>query len=321
LGREVASLERSYSDTLRWQTTPERGGGPERLFDAFIALLEAAAVLGATSIRDGLLALVTAEKTTLPVMSAGALLRKLRHGRTPADLKALGLHHLVRYVESALKPLVAAPPRHNDDWSIEPPTGCKCERCRRLSAFLLDRQRIEEQWPLAEEGRQHVQSAIDRHRLPVSHMTVRRGSPYTLVLRKLPSLFERDAARREQQAALLQWLKKERPALTGGAKAARQRRAPSRGARRRLGTWARSRGRGLLAPPRLEERSRAQCVEPRVAEAIRRAHKEGKCPAIFLAFLCAGGDAEPSRFFVEWVCADETLRSHSCPRTNFGRKR
>jgi hypothetical protein len=216
LGREVASFERTYVDTLRWQTAPERGEGPERLFDAFIALLEAAAVLGATSIRDGLLALVTAEKTALPVMSAGALLRKLRHGRTPADLKALGLHHLVRYVERALEPLVAAPPRRNDDWSIEPPTGCKCERCRRLSAFLLDRERVEEQWPLAEEGRQHVQSAIDRHRLPVSHTTVRRGSPYTLVLRKLPSLFERDAARREQQAALLQWLKKERPALTGG---------------------------------------------------------------------------------------------------------
>jgi 2OG-Fe(II) oxygenase superfamily len=215
LGREVASFEQTYADTLRWQTAHERGEGAERLFGAFIALLEAAAVLGATSVHDGLLALVTAQKTALPVMSVGALLRKLHHGRTPADLKALGLSPLVRHVESSLEPLVAAPPRRPDDWSIEPPAGCTCERCRRLTAFLLDRQRIEEQWPLAEEGRQHVQSVIARHRLPVACTTVRRSRPYTLVLRKQPSLFERDAARREQQMALLQWLKKEWPVLTG----------------------------------------------------------------------------------------------------------
>lgn len=58
-------------------------------------------------------------------------------------------------------------------------------------------------WPLAKQRRQHVHQAIDPYDLPVSHTTLRRGSPYTLVLEKLPALFERDAALRKEQESQL----------------------------------------------------------------------------------------------------------------------
>lgn len=66
---------------------------------------------------------------------------------------------------------------------------------------------------MPEERRQHIQDVIDRHRLPVTHVTVRRGRLYALVLTKQKALFERDAALREQQKALLAWLKKHRSAF------------------------------------------------------------------------------------------------------------
>jgi hypothetical protein len=110
----------------------------------------------------------------------------------------------------SLETIVAAPPRSPDDWSITPPAGCACELCRVLSKFLSDRDRIEHAWPLAKERRQHIHGVIDLHRLPVTHVTTRSGSPYTLVLKKQKALFEQDAALRARQKALLSWLRKER---------------------------------------------------------------------------------------------------------------
>jgi hypothetical protein len=55
---------------------------------------------------------------------------------------------------------------------------------------------------------------IDRHRLPVTHATIHRGSPHTLVLTKETALFERDKALRARQKTLLAWLKKQRSAFS-----------------------------------------------------------------------------------------------------------
>jgi hypothetical protein len=181
--------------------------------DDLLALLEAAAVIRAPSIRDDLIAFVTAPETALPLMIAGALLKKCRQGRTPAAVRALGLEALYRRVEALLERALAAEARSPDDWSIEPPTGCRCALCNELSAFLRDRGRIQYAWPLAEQGRRHIHGVIDVHRLPVTHTTTRSGRPYTLVLTKQKALFAREAALRAQQKTLLTWLKKQRSAF------------------------------------------------------------------------------------------------------------
>jgi len=106
---------------------------------------------------------------------------------------------------------VNEPPRQVGDWSILTDLSCRCERCRKLQAFLTARERKVFEWPLAEEHRAHVHQMIERHELPLAHQTRRTGRPYTLVLTKRGALFERDAARRKRWMEDLEWLKRALP--------------------------------------------------------------------------------------------------------------
>ena len=210
LTREVASFEDRHVSMLKLPSHEVEKREQVKHLDELLSLLEAAASLQAGPIRDELLAFLTSPATALPLLSAGVLLQECRASHPPATLRALGLGALHRYATSSLEKSLAAPPRSPDDWSIAPPPGCACELCRDLAAFLSDRQRIELAWPLSEERRRHIHGVIDRHRLPVTHVTRRSGRPYTLVLTKQRALFERDAALRAQQQVLLSWLRKER---------------------------------------------------------------------------------------------------------------
>jgi len=103
---------------------------------------------------------------------------------------------------------LAAPPRPADDWSITW-SGCGCDLCETLHRFLADLDSTELDWPLRADRRQHVHQRIDAAELPVTHHTIRKGSPYTLRLVKQPDLHEREAAQRRQAMADLAWLRGE----------------------------------------------------------------------------------------------------------------
>jgi hypothetical protein len=219
LEREATSFEQRYNAARR----PGEGllpEGAEESIDDLLALLEAAAGLGYLAIRDRLVAFVTAPERALPLLTAGILLRKAREKKRPAEVRALGLGTLYRRVMGALEDVLARPPRSKDDWSIEPPGGCNCALCKTLSAFLVNPAAVKLPWPLAKERRRHIHGVLDRSRLPVTHTTVRKGSPQTLVLTKQAALFKQAAAQRAQQRELLVWLRKQRsafeePELTG----------------------------------------------------------------------------------------------------------
>ena len=53
---------------------------------------------------------------------------------------------------------------------------------------------------------QHVHSRIDAAELPVTHKTMRHGSPYTLVLNKIDALFVREQEARIRDETDLEWL-------------------------------------------------------------------------------------------------------------------
>ncbi len=148
LSREVDSLEKGRKGAL---LLPEAVGeaGTDRLLDDLISLLETAAAIRAPSIRDDLIASLTAPESALPLMAAGALLKKCRKGRKPAAVQALGLQALVRRVEALLERAVAANARSADDWSIEPPPGApvRCARCSRRSWSIEPRSGSRGLWP------------------------------------------------------------------------------------------------------------------------------------------------------------------------------
>jgi hypothetical protein len=125
------------------------------------------------------------------------LLRGLR-ASAPPDLVA----DAVRRLEL----LIATTPRVADDWSIVW-AGCGCDLCARLQEFLADSSVVELDWPLRTDRRQHVHQRIESAELPVTHRTIRKGSPYILHLAKQRDLHEREAGERRQATADLVWLR------------------------------------------------------------------------------------------------------------------
>ncbi|KND31524.1 2OG-Fe(II) oxygenase [Streptomyces acidiscabies] len=136
------------------------------------------------------------------------LLPMLRHAareQTEGEPRAAGLGAVARECGDRLGALARRAPRAADDWSVAW-TGCGCDLCGTLGAFLGSRSRRTLEWPLAKDGRRHVHSRIDTAELPVDHQTRRQGRPYTLVLTKTEELFSRERATRRQAGADLTWL-------------------------------------------------------------------------------------------------------------------
>jgi hypothetical protein len=120
---------------------------------------------------------------------------------------AAGFGDLAADCAARLRARLARPQRASGDWSIELPAGgCACELCGALRGFAEDNSRRTCEWPLAQQGRQHVHSRIDAAELPVTHVTRRQGRPYTLVLTKTDALFTREQEARTRDETDLEWL-------------------------------------------------------------------------------------------------------------------
>lgn len=125
--------------------------------------------------------------------------------RSAADRPTAGLDAVARDCAQRLGAIVTRPLRADDDWSIAW-SGCRCDLCDTLGAFLGSRSRRTLEWPLANDGRRHVHTLIDSAALPVRHQTRRQGRPYTLVLTKTNELFTRATRARLSAETDLAWL-------------------------------------------------------------------------------------------------------------------
>ncbi len=132
---------------------------------------------------------------------------------SPADRSASGLDTLASLCASHLGELIARPVRAEDDWSITWRDTCGCELCVPFGEFLGDGSRRTLEWPLAETRRKHIRQLIRAAELPVRHQTLRAGSPYTLILTKTDTLFERERKARQQAITDLAWLTENWPAV------------------------------------------------------------------------------------------------------------
>jgi hypothetical protein len=187
-----------------------------------VGLLAAAAVASDRELQTTIGKRLTAERG-YPVAGALAVLRAgAPHGAT-----MLGLDPLRENWTRVLTELVATQPRRPGDWSITTKLGCKCELCARLGQFLRAANQQQFDWPLAKDRRAHVHGTITSYELPVTHVTRRVGSPYTLVLTKTRALFTRDAAERATWVRDLAWLR-ESPKTVTSHRRARSRRITTR---------------------------------------------------------------------------------------------
>jgi hypothetical protein len=165
----------------------------------------------------------------VPTLALFGLLQTASVTYDPVDLERLRLDALRDRAAASLTKELRAKVRAEGDWSVPSPGKCSCELCAELATFLANRSRKVYEWPLSKDKRAHVHGLLDAHELPVTHVTVRRGSPHTLVLTKTHALFDREAKDRASKRAALDWLSR-------GASASRLKPAPTRAQRRPTST-------------------------------------------------------------------------------------
>ena len=68
--------------------------------------------------------------------------------------------------------------------------SCSCGDCRALSAFLANPDQKQGRFSLAKERRKHLHRIIDANRCDLTHVTERRGRPFTLVCTKTTASYK-----------------------------------------------------------------------------------------------------------------------------------
>ena len=85
----------------------------------------------------------------------------------------------------------ATVPEEPRDWRIASEIDCDCRHCANLRAFCRNPAARTERFPLRKDLRKHLHRIIDAHRLDMSHVTERRGRPFTLVCTKNRASYRR----------------------------------------------------------------------------------------------------------------------------------
>jgi hypothetical protein len=197
----------------------------EKASHPIVGLLATAALADDRDLQSTIVERLTAEPG-YPIAGALAVLR----AGAPHGAAMLGLAPLHDDCTRALTKLVATPTRAPGDWSIPTKLGCKCDLCARLGQFLRAANEQQFEWPLAKDRRAHVHGTITSYELPITHVTRRTGSPYTLVLTKTRALLTRDATERANWTRDLAWLRANAKTFTTHVSA----KAPNRKAMTRI---------------------------------------------------------------------------------------
>ena len=196
LGESVRAAVAALPETLSSQ--PEKGGGAssprarrQRIDDAAIRdLLILAWRCGLSREADAAAAVIEKHpRTATPERVVPASLVALAREEGLTGSAAYG--SLWRHATDALLSRSAVPPKAPRDWAIPADLACDCEPCLQLEAFCEDPDARVGRFPLRKDLRRHLHRQIDRHGLDMSHVTERRGSPYTLVCRKNRASHER----------------------------------------------------------------------------------------------------------------------------------
>jgi predicted 2-oxoglutarate/Fe(II)-dependent dioxygenase YbiX len=205
LDREVKSaLERCVAALKRPQPWLDLDGFTDESKQLAHALAAAVAMSALGVIEDAASFLVD-EKQVFPMPFLAQLLLACIARSPKLCTHVLG-SPLHRVCIERLDVELRAPVRGEDDWTIVFQLFCNCADCRVLSQFLGSA-RTEYGWPLNQDRRLHIHGMIDNAKLPVSHTTLRRGSPYVLQLRKDRSLFTRERAYRARVTEILNALR------------------------------------------------------------------------------------------------------------------
>lgn len=171
-------------------------------------VLAAAVAISELRVVEDMIGFLLGNKPHFPTSLLVQILRK-SVARSPALRDHMAGSPLRHFCVEQLEAVLQAPPRARDDWSIVHPLSCKCADCRDLARFLASKHRGLD-WPLNKDRRRHIHGVIDSAKLPITHTTLRRGSPQVLQLRKQRALFTREEDHRAKVREILRALPRAR---------------------------------------------------------------------------------------------------------------
>jgi hypothetical protein len=113
---------------------------------------------------------------------------KSRIATQPAANDAIS--HWLGACRHELEDRTAQAPQKPTDYQRAEKLSCNCGDCGALRTFLANPDQKQGRFPLAKKRRQHLHQIIDRNRCDLTHVTERRGSPFTLVCTKTTASYE-----------------------------------------------------------------------------------------------------------------------------------
>ena len=99
-----------------------------------------------------------------------------------------------------------APPGPPTDWRLNVELSCSCPDCQELQYFALDPAERVHRFRVKKERRRHLHSVIDTHRLDMTHVTDRVGSPQALVCTKDRRSFDRQMKQYQDEITAMRTL-------------------------------------------------------------------------------------------------------------------
>jgi hypothetical protein len=198
-------------------------------------LLETLAALNASTLRDAACKSIAANpKMFDPATLIVPALQLLREHNGDAVLSDKEFQRLWCHSAEFLLARSEQPPESPKDWRQDVKIVCRCDDCRELKAFASDPATQTHHFRVRKERRQHLHQQIDGHRLDMTHVTVRTGSPQTLVCSKTRATYERqyhqynkDLASMTALRPLIRETNGDVQTLRARMNSARQRRSPA----------------------------------------------------------------------------------------------
>jgi hypothetical protein len=171
--------------------------------EALADLLDGLATLEAASMRNAACAAIVANGRAFDARAVivPALRTLCERGNSvsgDAEIGRLWLH-----AADTLLAQSEYPPALPEDWRQNVELACDCTDCRALQAFARDPVERAHRFPLRKDRRKHLHWQIDQQRLDMTHVTERRGRPYTLVCTKTRWSYERRCEAYRQEVAAL----------------------------------------------------------------------------------------------------------------------
>jgi hypothetical protein len=206
----VAALDRigardARPESLEWEPEQRRSPlGPQFLENLMQALRR---------VKTGLLCETAAEKVSArpevfsPVAVVVPALEQIHASMgLKADASDSSTVHLWTCSAEFLLQRSEVPPEQPPNWQLDVKLSCSCPDCGELQAFALDPIERVHRFRVKKERRQHLHEAIKKHRLDMTHVTERVGSPQTLVCTKDRRAFNRRMKQYEQEIAAMRTL-------------------------------------------------------------------------------------------------------------------